>query len=718
MDLNTAYQTLVKGVDTFNFTGDAVPCELLLIGPTAFPVAVNDEGQVLVAASTYGKGRLVFMGHEVYISDTNFGQFLINAITWLCPTSDAVVGVQTNLTFLSSHLRDAGFKVQSADKFTSNMKVYCMDAYNDSQANELIQFVKNGGSLLIAGQAWHWSYSHKEDVLQNFPGNIVTGVSGVYFTSLYGEKGEYKVSKKLPLSSFLVLQNGNITKDSEFLLRGVTKFDLNTSSVPSSLLVHGQLAFPVLLDEHNQALIAASYYGKGRIVVLTHEAYLTHLKTFVYNALNWLGAQKGGKICIQEDQTYLYEILIQEGFSCELSSLKDDTNVYCCTSYSDHQAEQIHEFVSEGGGLLIGGQAWSWYYSHPDQVAVAGYPGNKILNKFGISITSTTLDSKVQIGCHTDDLSGFDELQHPPVVFRRIHINNETVSVSSLWGGLIYIIVPGGRQSCVADWQKTLSRNPAPWAELEADNIILTVPTSKISHITNPEPLLHLWNRITKSIAELAALPERFLRPERIVADVQISAGYMHAGYPVMLLIESVQDIADLQFMQTNPIWGPLHELGHNQQRPLWEFPPHTTEATCNLWSVYVHEKVLNLPRSKAHSQLTAESREERIKNYIKRGSRLDDWTVWTCLETYLQLQEGFGWEPFIALFSDYQQMSISEHLDNKAKMNLWAEKFSFQVNRNLVPFFKAWGWPIEEDVCRMLATLPEWKENPMKAFA
>uniref|UniRef100_A0A8C4TBL6 TRPM8 channel-associated factor homolog n=1 Tax=Erpetoichthys calabaricus TaxID=27687 RepID=A0A8C4TBL6_ERPCA len=905
MDLRSAYKTLVKGVDTFSFTGDAVPCELLLIGPTAFPVAVNDKGQILVATSTYGKGRLVVMGHEVYISENTFGQFLINAITWLCPTSNAVVGVHTKLTFLSSHLRGAGFKVQSVDKFTSNMEVYCMDAYNDSQAGELIQFVKNGGSLLIAGQAWHWACFHKDkDVLQHFPGNTVTSVLGVYFTSHYGEKGEFKVGKEIPSSSILLPWNNNFQKDLDALLHGVTEFSLKSDTVPSSLLVHGQLAFPVLLDDHNQALIAASHYGRGRIVVLSHETYLTHLKKFVCNALHWLGAHKEGKICVQVGQKHLHERLIQEGFSCELSNLKDGINVYCCTSYTDHQAEQIHEFVSEGGGLLIAGQAWMWSYSHHDHDAVAAYPGNKILNKFGISITSSTVDSKVylapkgqnimqsyhfrkaltrfidqvhrkahssplepawlnkfrkdflsfvkmkatnnaqyynicehlkdlikirgttsypvpywssikpedkmllnllnsfcelphmqeelfyakrkietfpfanvqingtnkgttwrstgmflhegytgqvsvptavvgagwqvQIGCHSDDLNHLDELKRPPVVIRRIPINRDKVSIFNPWGGLIYIIVPKGSelgtvtvmvegaahapyfklgQSCVADWQKTLHESRSPWAELEADNIILTIPTNKISHITNPEPLLQLWNRITKGIAELAAVPELFPRPERIVADVQISAGWMHAGYPVMIHLESVHCITDVQFMQTNIIWGPLHELGHNQQRPLWEFPPHTAEATCNLWSVYVNEKVLNLPRSKAISELAPNHREERIKKYLKGGARLEDWTVWVCLETYLQLQEGFGWDPFIALFSDYQKMSITGNLDNKSKMNLWAEKFSQQVRKNLVPFFKAWGWPIEEDVSKKLATLPEWKEDPMKAF-
>lgn len=52
---------------------------------------------------------------------------------------------------------------------------------------------------------------------------------------------------------------------------------------------------------------------------------------------------------------------------------------------------------------------------------------------------------------------------------------------------------------------------------------------------------------------------------------------------------------------------------------------------------------------------------------------------------------------------------------DNPSKMNLWAEKFSQQVNKNLAPFFKAWGWPIEPAVSAKLAkSFPTWSENPM----
>ena len=74
------------------------------------------------------------------------------------------------------------------------------------------------------------------------------------------------------------------------------------------------------------------------------------------------------------------------------------------------------------------------------------------------------------------------------------------------------------------------------------------------------------------------------------------------------------------------------------------------------------------------------------------------------------QLQEGFGWDPFIHLFSDYQKMSTIPK-DNPSKMNLWARKFSQQVNKNLAPFFTAWGWPIKKELSVELSSLPSWEQ-------
>ncbi|KAM9311791.1 TRPM8 channel-associated factor 3-like [Gastrophryne carolinensis] len=344
------------------------------------------------------------------------------------------------------------------------------------------------------------------------------------------------------------------------------------------------------------------------------------------------------------------------------------------------------------------------------------------------------IQSQVQIGCHSDDLSSAEEFCRAPVVVHKKVVLKEKVTISCIWGGLLYIIVKAGSQlgltpvsvygaepaptfingqTSLSSWRQTIRNYPAPWAELITENIILTVPSDAIRSLENPEALMAQWDKFMAAIADLAAIPKKFPRPERIVADVQISAGWMHSGYPIMCHLQSAKELTDLENMKKAGLWGPIHELGHNEQRGPWEFPPHTTEATCNLWSVYVHETVLGIPRNEAHSALKPKDREDRIKQYLQNGAKLEQWSVWIALETYLQLQEVFGWGPFKCVFKDYQKMcNVSQ--DKKVKMNLWAEKFSQVVNKNLAPFFKSWGWPIEETTFQKLATLPAWEENPM----
>jgi len=80
---------------------------------------------------------------------------------------------------------------------------------------------------------------------------------------------------------------------------------------------------------------------------------------------------------------------------------------------------------------------------------------------------------------------------------------------------------------------------------------------------------------------------------------IPIDSGWMHAGYPIMIHTDSATELFRPDSAKTAGLWGEIHELGHNQQRSCWEFRPHTTDATCNLWSVYVHEEVLGLKREK-----------------------------------------------------------------------------------------------------------------------
>lgn len=113
--------------------------------------------------------------------------------------------------------------------------------------------------------------------------------------------------------------------------------------------------------------------------------------------------------------------------------------------------------------------------------------------------------------------------------------------------------------------------------------------------------------------------------------------GFMHAGYPIMMHTSSAPDL--LKLTNKEDPWGPIHELGHNQQiYPKWEFHTHTGETTNNLWSVFICETVYKLEWPKAHPELTQSNRFQRTEKYVKGGRNLEDWTVWTALETYLQV--------------------------------------------------------------------------------
>ncbi|XP_074123757.1 TRPM8 channel-associated factor 2-like isoform X2 [Sminthopsis crassicaudata] len=909
MNLSDDYEFLIQGLNTWEFPSDITPSELLLISEASFPVLVNRSYQVLIGASHYGQGRMVVLSHENCLYSDKMAPFLKNAVKWLRQSKENSIGVNKSVERLASVLQDAGIEVEVVN-CNHSQSVFCTDAFDSTNAKQLVQFMKNGGGLLIAGHTLKWAKEHGDAILDNFPGNHVTSVAGIYFTETQADTRSLKLYHKIPKIPVKTKFEEDISKEQQRILDGISKLDIRDGGIPSRLLVHGYLAFPLGLSDPLDCSVAGARYGRGRVIVLSHEGLLfsPNLGQFLINAVRWLKGDQPGKIGVIPPCQNLFHWLTENGMDCTLqNNVSADLSVYCCTAYNDSLAKEILEFVAEGGGLLTGGQAWYWASKNPNKSVFFDFPGNRILNSFGISILNEYVNKghydcpgpglknyhfrlaiaqffdelknktgkfpkdwqsklsmdysaflwmstgkipfydhvhrmlkkvikttklpiinnnnplfknscnstlihlaselsyvkpdfasklyksgyqtsilpssspahsvsmemnltsqsgniwkstglylpqgctlnitiphsacfsniKVQIGCHTDNLMNLDKTLRAPVVVYQYDLTKPDNSISTLWGGLVYIIVPHdcslgntvvtftgavpapyfilGKTS-VEEWKNSIRHHPVPWGELQADSIILTVPAKSLQGIENPEPVLHLWNEMTEAIAKLSAKPHPFPRHERIVTDVQIAYGLMHAGYPIMGFLDVVNELISEEIIRKKGLWCPIHELGHNQQFHAWEFPQHTTDATCNLWSVYVHEKVLKLNRNHIHPALRPEQRQRRLEEYKKKGAPLSMWYTWTALETYLQLQEAFGWESFIQVFKTYQQLT-NVPKEKEDKMNLWVTKFSEQVQKNLAPFFKAWGWPVQEKVETAIAHLPEWKENPMKSF-
>ncbi|KAK2846922.1 hypothetical protein Q5P01_009921 [Channa striata] len=906
------YVFLMRGLKDLDLCGPYIPSDLVLTGDHAFPLAMNSGGKVPMAASLYGRGRIVVLGHEGYL--TTFPALVENALTWLRGDgSDNVsVGVHKDVRAVADNLSKSSFQVEVVEAFSNNLGigVYVTDAYSVGEdPKDLVAFLKAGGGVLIAGQAWSWAeVNPKENALLRFQGNKVCGVAGIYLSERQCGVECLPVYPQIPSSWMGAVLGKDFEDDLEFLLEGISEFNLTDGVLASEVLVHGPLAFPIGTTEDKRAFLAGAYYGQGRVIMITHEGLLGRetLAPVWNNAINWLDEGRNGIIGVSPDLDGAFNLISMLGFNCTKTNLREDLSVFVCTAYKDEHAEEIKHFVAEGGGLLIGGHAWWWAQTNQGQNTMTHFPGNKILNKMGLSVMEKTIgegsykapvpsqamkdtyhfrhllhrvaghvnegeeltgneeenlkklggdcvnylrmnahDSsfytqmvstlvdvlkksglpqvsesspvtapkdhlllnvgtevykmypdrdallpylikdnplmpvvyngkirinvntaegeewistglylspgmktyiampkeivnkgwKIQIGCQTDFLKA-DELKRAPCVHDHFPITSEMMQVRNLWGGLIYLVVPpktqlGGvhvtvQMAVPAPYYKSgvttagewslLRTAPAPWAELEFENIILTVPSEFVRGLDRPDELAAHWDAIMRGIADLAAIPHKFPRKERFVTDVQISHGWMHCGYPVMAHKVTAAELVSVEHAKTIGLWGPIHELGHNQQRSCWEFPLHTTECTCNLWSVYVHEEVLGVNRAQAHPAMTLAERQKRADEFVKGGRNLSSWEMFVALETYIQLQEKFGWDAFKKVFAAYHQMSNFPN-DNKGKMNLYAETFSQTVGMNLCGFLKSWSWPIEESTEEKLSNLPPWTDHPMVQY-
>ena len=162
----------------------------------------------------------------------------------------------------------------------------------------------------------------------------------------------------------------------------------------------------------------------------------------------------------------------------------------------------------------------------------------------------------VRIGCHTDELWGLDEWQRSPQITTATALEKPVTAAANPFGGPVFIEVP---EKCALtkpvslrisgaipmprfvlgkttpdEWQHQRLL-PAPWAELAGHKLALCVPAEFIRKLDDPAPLMEFWDKVVTADETLAAWQSGDrTSPERIVPDVQISAGYMHSGYPIM----------------------------------------------------------------------------------------------------------------------------------------------------------------------------------------
>lgn len=695
------FRALTQGVARIEAPG-ALAGTAAVLEPSGFVVLTAENGGnpgPLAVATNEGKGRAVAVAHEGFFSPENLNRegnrrFFVNALTWLGQGKKRVSAV--TLGIAPEFLRAAGFEVarSAADPTRGSADVLCMtqDALSYPPLTEwVIEWVKNGGGLLVAGPVWGWR--------QLNPGKSLS-------KDLSGNR------MLIPLG--LALTDG--TQDGPFTPKDAS---IPTLTIPGALAAIGdpqksraalgtiERALGAVPDRHPLALaVARRTAGEGTLAP-TREKPL--------------------------------------GLDRPFSRLKARLDLAAIDAQKPEEVRAHPASVSFPGAvpasaprvgktLSIDTRVSEWHstglYAAPGQVVSVSIPAS-----------ATALGLRVRIGAHSDTLWHLDKWERFPEVTREWPLTATETKVASAFGGPVYVVVPEGGagaqsipvqirggveaplfvrgQTMPEEWARQRLA-PGPWAELVAGKVALTVPSAVVRTLDDPEALMAYWDEVLENGYSFYAAPVR-RRPERYCVDRQIGAGYMHSGYPIMTGDDVAQKFVTLSTLRGddgNTVWGFYHELGHNFQEPEWTWDG-CGEVTNNLFSLYGGEKLnrtydestRSYPR--AHPAVRPDALEKTVARHRAAGAPYAGWQddPWLALSTFIDLRNAFGWEPFTKVFAEYQKLKPGERpRTDTEKHDAFVVRFSRIVGKNIRPHFAWYGIPTTDSGCRSVASLPGWK--------
>ena len=696
-----------------------VPGPLSVFGEGAFPViVVTSDGETrepVVAAAKVGRGRVVAFGHPGYLSAGAFdtgdtGRLVANGLRWAANTPKAAAAQLRVGTFrldgAAQWLRDHNVHVDELQFLNAQSLKDCdillakaSQLREPRQRDAVKAYLAGGGGLLTADLGWGWQQLNPgKDLITDHPGNRLLADVGIVWCDGYLKK----------------------SADGHFPVDG-----------PPSRLTHAAEAIDAVVDQENGSSSLSDSEVRQAIAVTSRAVRsIPGSDSLLLPKLAALERTHAGSVVPSKKRPITWKTpLARLLLTLQLARLRSAPS----EAVAAHPAAMVFPGPVEGHvarvrrRITIDTSVPRWHstglYAAPGEVVRVSFPEKATGKKLW-----------VRIGAHNDRLWGKDRWNRCPEVCSRFPITDRETTVANAFGGLVYVEVPRNcnlerieveidgaiespyfvlDETDIESWRSEIRKRETPWAELAGKKIILTVPSSVVRKLDDPVELMRFWDRVADACAELACRPLERECPERYVVDVQISAGYMHSGYPIMThndVAATMVNLAKLMNQGHGGVWGFYHELGHNHQSRDWTFDG-TSEVTVNLFTLYVLDRVCGRPPHEARDVLGSK-RKAMLQKYREAGSSFDQWKrdPFLALIMYVQLQEAFGWEAFQKVFAEYRNLSDETRPKSDAeKRDQWLVRFSRTVGHNLGPFFEAWGVPTSAEARGSIEGLPDW---------
>ena len=733
------------------------------IGESAFSVWIHPESNPIIAATRYGKGRVVAVGNELYFNlletePSACGLLARNILLWLtergteadvgaagCLYQDALDGQDAlKLATTSDTLAvGASFPVElvKADRWSSftldpsEYPVAYVDAsIDDADVPVLEAYIRQGGSVVVAQRGWLLCSTPTEAVQSQAHDRAV-------------RLGDYPLQKLLNRVGLCLLDSvaqwyvrpGDTLPEQTFEQVNATHtqrlFD------QAMAIERGEFSF----DDLNVGKPGANAEDKVRVITAVVEGTIRSLaEEAPLLKIIQDEAKKAKPVPLPFDkakQPYTAAVL---SYMFQQVTLDPD-NVQ--SPYAEvfprsvgEQAETVYDQVVEVDFDYLD-LSHMRMLSAPENWHSTGLyaPVGSVIS-IVVPEDAGYLQLDAQIGIHTDNLCDNPKWDRAPVVALKERLHPGINRLNSPYGGLIYLIPRKSEagvklsvtihgavrapyfvlgQTTDQEWNDAIKHYPAPWAELQGKRIIVTVPAADALTLTHPEQLMAKWDEIAERYDQLVGvaqdrdIPHRSPdNPQRLVADIQISAGWMHSGYPIMFF-EGVtsKEAVDVNVIQTNA-WGFWHELGHNYQQIPWFWEP-IVEVSVNLHSLHIQLAYGNRSRlfEMDKSGKTYYDKAIEFVNSDYAGKNFEHTGFFERLVMIKQLQMAFGWQFYTNLHIAYrelprEQVSMDEDGDEQQKIDLFVLMASKVSGCDLVEFFDRWGFPMTEEARQKVAAL------------
>ncbi|MDP6353936.1 MAG: M60 family metallopeptidase [Planctomycetota bacterium] len=675
-----------------------VPGSVCVFGEKAFSVISAKSGRHrvgVIAVSELEEGRVAAFGHTGYLMPQSLekadtGRLMQNIVRWLNGKNpDKPVRVLGN-PGLVKWMNENGLKAEPAprdwvDLLSEYQTLYAGERdFSKKEQGAILEFIKAGGGFAMSTTGWGWLQLHPGKNLQiDHDGNRILAKAGLAFSDSFTQR---------------TAPNGFETKSSPSeYLHAATALDALLSGKPPA----------ADLDQISATALAAS-----RVVPKDDEIVRPKLDQLLKSGTSDIPTAKKPFTLAKHARQRLALALQLQQLQRPVPEAKAHPAADAFPGKVPAEARRVER------SLEIDLSIPNWH-----STGLYAAPGELISFE-----KDTKAHLRVRIGCHKDRIWHKPAWRRVPEITTTAAFSRPSIEIASAFGGLVYILVPKAMEgkapikikgaveapyfvlgkTGLEDWNTTIRNHPAPWAELACDSIIYSVPSSSIRDLEDPESLMKTWDEVMAAVADLATIPRKRRRPERFVLDVQISAGYMHSGYPIMAHLDAIYSMDRKKLLAG--LWGNFHEIGHNHQSAPWTFNG-TVEVTCNLFTLYVYEKVCGITPDK-NQRTNPLQLQARITKYFADGAKFDRWKKqpFTALMMYVQLQQAFGWDSFKKVFKEYRTLKKNElpRTDDEER-DQWMVRFSKTVGKNLGPFFQAWNVPTSEAARESIKELPAW---------